>query len=358
MDARAVAAASTRPEAEVPYRASWVDAVLASLEGLPGPTWLAFGVLALASVLIAEALVLLAGRDLSVTGPRFVLLALIAPYSLALLRHLNKVAGQATDQFRPLLGLEPAAFEALRYRVTVFPSSIAIPAAISIAIATTLGALNAPAAFEITGVPWPLAIGILVYAIVTGMAYSALGLQILRQLVFVDRIHRAAKDIDLFDPAPLHAFSRLTARAALGLLLLAAMLAAATGREVAEASAQFAASVAVFYTGFALSGVAAFIVPLYGMHQRIAAEKERLRTAADARLRTMLEAFHADASGVEIIRADGLNKLIATAIQERDLLAKLPTWPWQAATLRGFASALLLPVVVYILARAAERVVL
>lgn len=357
MEAGAVAA-STRSGTQVPYRASWVDLVLARLERLPGPTWLAFAVLAVTNVLIAEVLILLAGRDLQVTGPRFVLLGLLTPYSLALLRHLNRVAGQALDQFRPLLGLDPAAFDALRYRVTVFPASVALPVGVTIAIATPFSALNAPVAFEITGVPWPLVVVMLVYAIVTGLAFSALGVQILRQLVFVDRIHRAAKVIDVFDPAPLHAFSRLTAQAALGLLLLAAILAAATGSQIAEASAQFAAGVAVFYAAFAFAGVATFVVPLYGMHQRIAAEKERLRTAADSRLRTLLEAFHGDATGVEISRADGLNKLIGTALQEREMLAKLPTWPWQAATLRGFASSLLLPVVVYLLARAAERVVL
>ena len=325
---------------------------------MPGPTWLAFAVIAVANVLIAEALIALAGRDVAVTGPRFVLLALVTPYSLALLRHLNGVAGQALDQFRPLLGLDPAAFDALRYRVTVFPASVALALAVSVAIATPFAAVNAPAAFEITGVPWPLVVVILVYAIVTGLAYTALTVQILRQLVFVDRIHRAAKVIDLFDPAPLHAFSRLTAQAALGLLLLAAILEAATGPQIAAASAEFAASVAVFYATFAFAGVATFVVPLYGMHQRIAAEKECLRTAADLRLKGLLDAFHGDTTELEMSRADGLNKLIGSALQEREMLAKLPTWPWQTGTLRGFASALLLPVVVYLLAHAAERIVL
>ncbi len=32
-------------------------------------------------------------------------------------------------------------------------------------------------------------------------------------------------------------------------------------------------------------------------------------------------------------------------------VAKLPTWPWSAGTLRGFASALLLPIAVFLVQR-------
>jgi hypothetical protein len=358
VEAQVVVVAPASPLGPFPYPPSWLDRVLSRLDNLPGPTWVSFALVAIVSVLVAEALLVLAGRDLARAGPRFGLLALVVPYSLVLVRHLDTVAGEATDRFRPLLGVESEAFEALRYRITVLPSSVAIPVSIAVTIATGVAALNAPSAFEITGVSWPLAVALLAFATVIGVTYSALLLQVLRQLVLVDRIHRAAKIIDLFNPAPLHAFSRLTAQASLGLLLLAAILAAGTGPQLAESSTQFAAGVGAFYATFALAGIATFVVPLYGMHQRIAAEKDRLRTAADARLRALLDAFHGDTTQLEMSRADGLNKLIGTALQEREVLAKLPTWPWQAGTFRGFTSALLLPVAVYLLARAAERVVL
>ena len=357
MEAGAVAG-GTGPAGQIPYRPSWLDLVLGRLERLPGPIWLTFVVLGVVIVLVAETLVALVGRDLATTGPRFALLALVVPYSLALLRHLNIVAGQAIDRFRPLLELAPEAFDVLRYRITVFPSSIFIPLSIAVTIATAVAMASAPVAFEITGAPWPLVGVIFCYASVMDVTYAALVVQILRQLVLVDRIHRGARSIDLFDPAPLHAFSRLTAQASLGLLLLAAILGAATGQQFASASAQFLVAIVAFYGAFALAGIATFVIPLYGMHQRIAAEKERLRTAADVRLEGLLDAFHGDTTELDMSRADGLNKLIGSALQEREMLAKLPTWPWQAATLRGFASALLLPVVVYLLARAAERVVL
>jgi hypothetical protein len=36
---------------------------------------------------------------------------------------------------------------------------------------------------------------------------------------------------------------------------------------------------------------------------------------------------------------------------EREILGKLPTWPWSAGTIRGFGSALLLPITVFLLQR-------
>jgi len=107
-----------------------------------------------------------------------------------------------------------------------------------------------------------------------------------------------------------------------------------------------------------VSATAMFVLPLYGMHRRIALEKEHLQTASGARLTAVLAELDHDIRNVELARADALNKLLASVLAERDVLARLPTWPWQAATLRGFVSALILPVLVYVLARAAERVVL
>lgn len=41
----------------------------------------------------------------------------------------------------------------------------------------------------------------------------------------------------------------------------------------------------------------------------------------------------------------------------RGTIERLPTWPWPPALLRGFLSAIILPVVVYLLTRVAAGVV-
>ncbi len=46
-----------------------------------------------------------------------------------------------------------------------------------------------------------------------------------------------------------------------------------------------------------------------------------------------------------------LGKSIAALWRERDIIAKLPTWPWSTGTLRGFVSALLLPITLFLIQR-------
>jgi len=354
-DAATVARSVTGPKR--PYAPSWADRLIAWFEGLPVPFWVPLAGLAVGIIAIQTAVVLLAGHDLAVSGPRFFLLGLIPSYSIAMLRHLAGLAGRGARRFRPLLGMADDEFEELRYRLTVIPAVPAVVASVSIIPGTIFSVFNAPAVFEIAGAP-PLAIaGIFIVAVVVGAFYTTLLLQIIRQLFLVDRIHRAATSINLFDQAPLHAFSPFTAQASLALILLAVVLGLTTGPQAAS-SGQFALGVLGLYGSFVVIGIATFILPLYSLRRRIAAEKERLQTEADARLTGLLDALHDDAARLDLSRADGLNKLIGSALQERDMLAKLPTWPWQATTLRGFVSALLLPVVVYVLARATERVVL
>jgi hypothetical protein len=53
----------------------------------------------------------------------------------------------------------------------------------------------------------------------------------------------------------------------------------------------------------------------------------------------------------DLARADGLNKAITTLIAERDLVGRLPTWPWQRETLGTVDSALAMPVLLWLITR-------
>jgi len=360
MSATGELATSEPDSSPLPYPPSLVDGFIAWLERLPGPTWLAFAGLGIVSVAYVMVVVVLLGRDVATVAVRFTAIAVVPVFALALLRQLNQVAGQAFDRFRPLLDLDTADVERLRYRLTVLPQRSVALMLLFVTWATLIGAAAAPTSLEIDGSSLGASFLLVALACLTFASYSALALQVVRQLVFVERIHRQAQRIDLFNVSPLHAFSRLTSQASLGLLVIVAVLVLTTGPQfVAASSSQLVTAAHMsFYGALGIAAFASFVLPLYGLHRRIATEKERLQTDADARLTSLLGALHADAAKLDLSRADGLNKLLNSAFQEREVLAKLPTWPWQAATVRGFVSALLLPVLVYVLARAAERVVL
>jgi hypothetical protein len=102
---------------------------------------------------------------------------------------------------------------------------------------------------------------------------------------------------------------------------------------------------------------AAFVLPLRGMHQRLVVEKERLQLGADKRFKATLADLHRSVDERDLSVADGLNKTLTSLQLERDALARIPTWPWQPATLRAFVSVLLVPVVIWLIIRLLERFV-
>ncbi|HKY89171.1 MAG TPA: hypothetical protein VJ141_04260 [Candidatus Limnocylindrales bacterium] len=54
---------------------------------------------------------------------------------------------------------------------------------------------------------------------------------------------------------------------------------------------------------------------------------------------------------VDLARGDALNKTLGSLLQQREVLAKLPTWPWSSGTVRGFVSVILLPLVLFMVQR-------
>jgi hypothetical protein len=48
---------------------------------------------------------------------------------------------------------------------------------------------------------------------------------------------------------------------------------------------------------------------------------------------------------------------MASLLSEREVVAKLSTWPWSSGTFRGIASAVALPILLWFVIRVLERVV-
>ena len=101
----------------------------------------------------------------------------------------------------------------------------------------------------------------------------------------------------------------------------------------------------------------AFVVPLYGLHTRLAAEKERLQGETEHRLKALLAELNHDVDSRDLTRADGLNKTLASVGQQREILAKLPTWPWSSGTLRAMTTAILLPLFLFVIQLVLSRII-
>jgi hypothetical protein len=167
-----------------------------------------------------------------------------------------------------------------------------------------------------------------------------------RQLRLVSRIHREAGAIDLFDRAPVYAFSRFTAQ--IGLTYLIAGYYTLTVNSAFQAGNVIGLAVLGLVIAF---GAACFVLPLWGIHGRLVGEKELLMAGVDARIRKLDDELYRRIDAGEFDGTKVISEGIAGADASRDRIARLPTWPWPPQVFRGFLSALLLPVIVYLLSR-------
>ena len=333
------------------YAPSWVDRLFDRIEALPGPTWITY---ALAGLLVDVMVNAAAWADgyvpVGTFDPLVNSLAVYVVVDFAAIHYLDAAAGRAWPTFRTAVEVADLEAERIAYELTTMPAGPALGASIA-------GALGAIVYFiGQYGAPFDLARPLILVAAaaISTVSFAGAGVFVyhtIRQLRLISRLHGYVTSVDLLDLEPLHGFAGVTA--ATGVILLGIVyLSAATDPATFSNPALLTFLVAVV----ALS-VACFVVPLYGIHVRIVAEKSLRLAAAGRRLDLALRDLHQRADQNDLREADAVNKHLSSLLAERDMLRRIATWPWAPETVRGFATALVLPVVLWLSVRVLERVI-
>jgi hypothetical protein len=324
-----------------PYPASVVDRFLAWVDRLPVPAWFFYLVLLAVLIIIFNGL---AWIDGSLRFPTLEVYRSSVPVypvaSLALVHYLNRVARRELAAFRPALGVGESEYERLGYMLVTLPRR-GTWATLALSLLFTAAYINfTPYLVALFGrSPWVALVESVVYAFVFGMIAVFL-YHTLWQLRMVSRIHASATNINLFRLTPLYAFSNLTARTGISLLLMN-YFSVLTDPATFENLALIALTI-----GASLVAVVCFILPLQGMHDRIVVEKNRLLAQCNARLEATIEQLYARADSQDLDEVDRLNQLMVSLVTTREIIKKIPTWPWEPGTLMTFISVFLLPFVV------------
>lgn len=349
----AVGQAAT-PDADQPYAPSWVNLLLAWMERLPGPTWLAYAGFAAVGIVGVVVSALTSGIDDFEFLANQIFWAIFLPLSLWLINYLAEVAGTALDTLRPVLEVSDAEAARLRFELTVVPARPAIIVLVASALITPVYYVVEPVAAATVGLsPLGLVLRYLAETFFGGLIVVLVYYSI-RQLRAVSRIQAKAIQVNLFRPAPLYAFSILTSRTAIVIALVFILPTFATLQQMTLASWWIWAP---YLAGGGLAAVAAFALPLRGIQRRIAVEKSRLQSEVGQRLEVTMEAVHRSVDGGDLAQAGELNTTFATLIAERDLVNKFPTWPWQPGTVGAVVSAIVLPIGLWFATRLLERLV-
>lgn len=332
------------------YPPSLLDRLYDWIESLPVPIWLSYLVLALPSALLASSAQWLSGlRRFPEPEPIQVVWGVVTIVLLAAPHRLRFVARSAFEQFRPALGTGVAEPERAKYELTVMrPRPIQAIIAINLVI-TPLYYVIDPVASQVVGITPAGLVPRLLSEATVGAVLMAILYQAIRQMRIVGHLHQVADRVDPFRPSPLYAFSRLTVQ--VGFVLIAFN---ALGVLLNPGAFESGAAIALYvpwFAGFTIVAIVVFVGPLLGMHRRLEAAKARLEDAASDRMRDLLGELNQAIDGRATDRVDALDRTISALRHERELLARLPTWPWSAGTIRGFGSALLLPIAVFLVQR-------
>ena len=337
-----------------PYSPSWVDRFTDWVRQLPMPIWVFYLGLALVSILLYTAVKWSDGSyPIGTFFPAHVLSALSPIYALALMHYLDNWAGAALVTFRPAMLADEGEYNKLHYQLTTLPMRQTIIASVVGALYGVSSLLYLPTQQieEQRFFTSPLATGFDVVFLALGYAGAAVLIyHSIRQLRLISRIYTTRTRIDLFHLGPLYAFSKLSARTAIGFGLITyawvTVNAEATGENAVYLIEPLVFTVIV---------ILIFILPLLGIHRLLQEEKERLMNEAAQHLKGAIAELHRRREAGEFGEIGGINNAIDGILKERSVLDKIPTWPWQPGTVRGLGAALLLPMVIWGVQRLLER---
>jgi len=328
-----------------PYPPSWLNRLIDWIDQRPGLTWVYY-----VAVVLLLATVVMVGQWLAgAIHPEALIFSVYPVYVVALIHHLDGQARSALARFRPAMGVSDDEFGRIKYELTTVPARgawIVTALAIPLGFFFILTEERDPLSLEAL----PLEVVAVAITAFTVACVFLLAFQTIRQLRRVSQLHAAAQSINLLQPRPTYAFSRLTSRTAIGVV---AFLCSDFLFNPPTAGVAFPLFV---FAGVALAVMAAaFFLPLLGMHQRLVTEKARFNAEVNLSLETVYQDLLQGARTRDYASAGDLDKTLASLLRMREVIAKLSTWPWQPGTFRGLLAAVLLPQVLWIVQFGLQR---
>lgn len=339
-----------------PYRPSWVDRFSDWILGRPVPAWALYLALGVGWVLVAWLVVQASGVPATRTMLLYYALSGVGQaYLLGLIHYLDRSALAALERFRPVMTVDEAGFDRLRYQLTTLPARpawIAFGLGATYAVATLLlNAATGPSPERETSPPPVIGLYVVHSVLVSGLA-ALLAFHTIHQLRTVSLIYTEHTRINLFQLGPLYALSNLAARTAIGISLPTYLwywlsASAPSGLSLSEVLP------AVF---FGLIIVVTFIGPLLGAHQLLEREKQRLLDDVARRIEITMAALHRliDTGQLDDQRAV-LKTTLDGLVVEQGVIHRLPTWPWRTQTVSSVGATFLLPMIIWVIQRLLQR---
>lgn len=350
-------AVSQPAQLKPPYPPSWFDRFKAWVERLPTPYWLFYllvGIVLFALISVIEWQV--GALPVGTFNAFQAWLAFEIPFVVAMMHYLDHSSARALTTIHPSLAVAESDYAALEYQLTHLPAwrtliSGLLGGGVGLAV-LYLGILSGGTQLE-QGAQinyQPLSIAYISFNfILTWVVYGVFILHTFRQLRLIRRIYDEYAQVNLYELGPLYAFSGITGRTAIVFVFLNVMW---------NVTAPYLAGFAVtIVTGlfFVAIGLASFLVPLLGIHNRIVREKERHIIQNSQRIQATVIDLYQQVDSLEFQRTTALKDSLTALDIHAKMLEKIPTWPWEPGTARTVITAILFPVIVFTLQFVLQR---
>lgn len=328
---------------------SWIDKLIRWISALPGPSWLAYVIGLIAAALLIVSLEWLDGGQ---SFPNYdsseVSNAIWIILPLAILHYINRHASEALKVFRPLLSGGEKLYLQWKAKISNVPPLWAWIAFAISALFVFLNLLSSQSEFvEMVGISqFTEAIRIMFGASALAISFT-LFVQVIRHLFIVHTLHKGVKAVNLFQLDAPHAFSTLTSRIGAGLALI-------TVFSLLQNSSYDSALAPFDFLTFVIA-IIAFVFPLLIMRRKLNQEKSKIINQGNLRLEALYQKINQYVDADQYAKVGDLKQAMETLIIERDEILKISTWPWEARTLRGFSSTILIPILLWFITRLLER---
>lgn len=323
---------------------SYIDRFLRFVQGLPLPYWLTYLLLFLLQSGINHAIFWIeSGAWPPPLNGILVIFAFWQWMPMAVMTYLNQTSKSVLNAFRPLLQVSDEGFARLKAEFTTMPPRSVIATGIFWGSVASLGIYLYWDIRSQIG-PTPMALYLNFFEMI--VCFSTGGVvyyHSLRQLALIHRTVQRVGRFDLFALDPAYAFSRLTARTGIAWVILIGVNFLLFPFQLVRG---WMLALTVVMLLFAL---AAFALPLQVISRQLVREKRALLAQHQRRVETTLARLHQRLEQGDLSEMDALNKALASLDLERRMLDNIPTLPWRTATLTGFLSAAVLPVVLLLI---------
>lgn len=329
---------------------SWFDHVIIWIDQRPWPAWLTYAGLIVVGELLFN---LTFWIDGSVPFGEYVMLQSVSiplvTLSFAFYHYLTKAGSKALQDFRPLLEADDEEIAKIDRTLNYLPSNLGwviLLLCMAGSIYYVFGSTNTFGDI----VPKSILPASVVYitSVIVVIPFYSQFFRIVRQVRILQDLHQRASNINLLHLEPTHAFARLTASTGGGLILL--MIAG----NIYNPEMRTGANLLGFLIAIFL-GISIFIVPLIGMRNRLIIEKSQRLKEISELLQLTTDEIHRKVRNQNLADISEARSTMGALVEEKTLIEKVSTWPWNTGTIRGFTSTLILPIVLWVITRLLER---